>query len=268
MAITLLAMASPTWADDHAKAQLLANVSGITPGAPFYVGVKFTIDPGWHIYWKNPGDSGLATDVKLTLPDGFTAGELLFPIPSRIEFPGPVINYGYENEVVLLMKITPPAKVTTTGPLTFAGKVSWLVCDKDNCIPGSADLSISLPVADPPAPDNQLLFDRWISRLPTTATLAGADSVSKSLSLANKSGTACIDLGWKNVPSDIQFIPGPLDIGIISDITAITEKKNTKITFNLRNVENNEPITGLVIFTTEHGDRAGFEVVLQSGSRQ
>jgi DsbC/DsbD-like thiol-disulfide interchange protein len=259
IAILLLAMASPAWADDHAQALLLANVSGIAPGVPFYVGMKFTIDPGWHIYWKNPGDSGLATDVKLNLPEGFSASGLLFPVPNRIEFPGPVVNYGYENEVMLLIRVTPPKQLPGNQSITLAGKASWLVCDKDNCIPGSADLSISLPVMDSPSPDKKPLFDRWLAKLPISATDAGA-----AVSVSHSSSSAIIDIQWKAVPSDIQFIPYPLKSGIISDISIETRKKNTKITFNYRNVAEGEPITGLVTFVPDHDDRAGFETAVKS----
>src|SRR5271168_3908009 len=100
-AIVLLCSAAQAWAG-HVQAELLANVSEIQPGKPFWLGVHFVIDPSWHIYWKNPGDAGLPTRVKLTLPDGFTAGPLQFPTPSRFEQPGGIVIYGYENSVTLL----------------------------------------------------------------------------------------------------------------------------------------------------------------------
>src|ERR1700722_18633836 len=81
----------------HVKAELLADVSAIQPGKPFWLGVRLMIDPSWHVYWKNPGDSGLPTRVKLTVPDGFTAGAIQFPTPNRFQQPGNIIAFGYED---------------------------------------------------------------------------------------------------------------------------------------------------------------------------
>ena len=71
----------------HVQASLVADTTGVSVGKPFTVGVLLKIDPGWHIYWKNPGDAGLPTKVKWTLPDGFTAGELRYPTPHEFTLP-------------------------------------------------------------------------------------------------------------------------------------------------------------------------------------
>src|SRR5438067_6037154 len=76
-------------------ATLLADVDSVKAGKPFTLGVLLKIKPGWHVYWKNPGDSGLPTRVTWKLPEGFTADELRFPIPTRFDQPGDIIGYGY-----------------------------------------------------------------------------------------------------------------------------------------------------------------------------
>src|SRR6476660_4787986 len=78
-------------------ATLLCDRASIEAGKPFDVGVLLKIKPGWHVYWKNPGDSGIATSVDFKLPEGFSAGEAQFPVPQRIEAPGGIVNYGYTN---------------------------------------------------------------------------------------------------------------------------------------------------------------------------
>src|SRR5436305_7494309 len=90
-------------------AKLLCDRAAIEAGKTFDVGVLLTIKPGWHVYWKNPGDSGIATSVDFKLPEGFSVGELQFPVPERIEAPGGLVNYGYTNEVMLLATVTPPS---------------------------------------------------------------------------------------------------------------------------------------------------------------
>src|SRR3954471_11897088 len=98
--------ARPLWAAEAKEglvaATLLCDRASIQAGKPFDVGVLLKIKPGWHGYWKNPGDSGIATSIDFKLPDGFTVGELQFPVPERIEAPGGIVNYGYTNEVMLL----------------------------------------------------------------------------------------------------------------------------------------------------------------------
>src|SRR4051812_25492822 len=80
-------------AEGLVAATLLCDRASIERGKPFDVGVLFKIKPGWHVYWKNPGDSGIATSVDFKLPDGFTVGELQFPVPERIDAPGGIVNY-------------------------------------------------------------------------------------------------------------------------------------------------------------------------------
>src|SRR5271170_1748892 len=99
--VVLCATTAQTFAG-HVKTELFADVSAIQPGKPFWLGVRLSIDPGWHIYWKNAGDAGLPTRVKFTLPDGFSAGPLQFPTPHRFDQPGNIVAFGYEDSVLLL----------------------------------------------------------------------------------------------------------------------------------------------------------------------
>jgi thiol:disulfide interchange protein DsbD len=258
ISMLMLWLTPGVWAQDHAKVVAFADVAEIQSGTPFYVGVKFTISPGWHIYWRNPGDSGLATDVKLSLPEGFKAGELQFPVPSRFESPGPIINYGYENEVMLLIRVTPPAGLSVGQKLTISGKASWLVCDKDNCIPGDGDLSINLTTAAKSSAANTELFDGWISKLPRPDDNEFVSSRSASASSSNGSGTASLELKWKREPREVQFIPDA-QTSTFFEITTSTEKNETKILFRTRGHPGLTPVTGLVTFLDEHDQRSGFE---------
>ena len=124
----------------------------IRAGEPFWVGLHLRMAPGWHTYWKNPGDSGLPTRLRWTLPADFQAGPIQWPYP-RAFSQGPVTSYGYEDEVLLPVKITPPASLAA-GEVTLAARADWLEC-QEACIPGRAELSLVLPVraaAAPPSP--------------------------------------------------------------------------------------------------------------------
>ena len=93
---------------DNVRAELVSEVSEVKPGEPFWVGLRQTIRPKWHTYWKNPGDSGLPTEINWTLPAGAKADPIVWPAPTCFDIGG-VINYGFQDDVLLLVQITPPA---------------------------------------------------------------------------------------------------------------------------------------------------------------
>ncbi len=151
----------------HSDAVLVAEATSIRPGQPFTVGLHLTLDPEWHSYWKNPGDSGEATSIHWSLPDGFRAGGIQWPAPRRIAFP-PLVSYGYFDEVLLLVEITPPAGLAPGDTVRLAGRADWLVCIED-CFPAEAELALTLPVSEAaPArdPANVALFEEFRGRLP------------------------------------------------------------------------------------------------------
>lgn len=129
----------------NVSVRLVPEVVSIQPGRPFTVAIHMTMAPSWHTYWKNPGDSGLPTRVVWTLPDGFRAGDLQWPVPARAVDAGLAL-YGYEREAVFLTEIAPGPDLPK-GRFTVAAKVSWLEC-KDTCIPAKVNLELTLPSAE------------------------------------------------------------------------------------------------------------------------
>ena len=93
------------------RAELLADTNAVVPGKPFTVGLLLRMAPGWHTYWKFSGDAGLPTELKWKLPPGWKVGDIQWPIPLKTIDPGDIETYGYENEVLLMQEITPPAKI-------------------------------------------------------------------------------------------------------------------------------------------------------------
>ncbi|MDH4408677.1 MAG: thioredoxin family protein [Verrucomicrobiales bacterium] len=162
---------STTVRDKNVEARLVASVSAIQPGVPFTLGLQFTIDRTWHTYWANPGATGIPTSLNLTLPEGFTAGSLQFPVPKRFitdyGFGVREAGYGYETSVIHPMTITPPATLTPGQKITLSGKSGWLMCDPNTCVPGKADLSITLEVAPSAVPSHEATaIASAVSRLP------------------------------------------------------------------------------------------------------
>jgi thiol:disulfide interchange protein len=162
--LTIVAHAQVFEGKTLVKASLLADSTAIVPGKPFEVGVLLEMEPGWHTYWEYPGDAGLPTSISWTLPEGFVAGPIQWPLPHRVLEPGDIEVYAYKDKVLLLTAIVAPPKIPETT-VTLQAKVDWLVC-AEICIPGSANLELSLPVADQSARANAEIFDEFRSILP------------------------------------------------------------------------------------------------------
>ncbi|WP_188554499.1 protein-disulfide reductase DsbD family protein [Edaphobacter dinghuensis] len=140
----------------HLTVQLVSASPAITPGGTLQAGLAFTLDPHWHVYWVNAGDAGEPPKITWTLPTGITAGDLQFPIPSRLPNE-PLMDFGYENSVTFPILFT-AEKSLKTGKIHLDAKVSWLVCARV-CIPGRAHLGLDLnvtPGATPTQPTGAL----------------------------------------------------------------------------------------------------------------
>ncbi|NEP24123.1 protein-disulfide reductase DsbD domain-containing protein [Moorena sp. SIO3I6] len=142
---------------ENVEVQLISEVINIQPGTPFWVGLHFNINPGWHTYWRNPGDSGLGATLNWNLPPGFEVGDIVWPYPQRLPLE-PLMNFGYEEEVTLLSQITPPANLATPDSLQLRVKADWLVCEV-NCIPEEGTFNLTLPITSRPPLVNQ----QWVN---------------------------------------------------------------------------------------------------------
>jgi len=134
----------------HVHVQLATPEDVIYPGGANAVGLYFKLEPGWHVYWKNAGDSGEPPHIRWTLPEGVTAGPMQFPAPRRLPL-GPLMDFGYEDEVLFPLKLQ-VAPTVTAGKALLHAHVDWLVC-REVCIPGKADLETMLGMmpTEPPA---------------------------------------------------------------------------------------------------------------------
>jgi thiol:disulfide interchange protein/DsbC/DsbD-like thiol-disulfide interchange protein len=160
---------------DQVRAELVAQApDGVGPGKTVWVGLQLTHKPEWHTYWKNSGDSGLATQLQWTLPEGVSAGEIQWPLPKKIRI-GTLANYGYEDTVLLPVPLTISPQFK--GPLlsdtvTVKLAAAWLVC-KTECIPEEGQFTLQVPI--------------------------------KSSTAVNG---AAFDAAWRNAPVDLPTAPG------------------------------------------------------------
>lgn len=148
------------------EARLLADTTAIVPGQPFRVGLGLRMAPGWHTYWQYAGDAGIATSLRWTLPPGFGVGPIEWPLPRRIVEPGDIQVYAYKGEVLLTQTVVPPADLAPGATVDLKAVAAWLVCE-EICVPGQAELTLSLPVAAEAEPANAGLFRAAAARLPS-----------------------------------------------------------------------------------------------------
>lgn len=151
----------------HARVELLARQASVKPGSDLQLGVHFTLEKGWHIYWINPGDSGQPPSFKWNLPPGFSADEIRWPRPERLQPSKELVDYGYDGEVLLPFTVHAPSAISNRAPVEFSAEAKWLIC-REVCIPEHAELKLSLPVASAAGVDQQhaQLFERMEKLLP------------------------------------------------------------------------------------------------------
>ena len=233
--IPVLAMsalvAAETPKKDLVKTESLASVSAIKPGEPFKVGVRFKVEPEWHIYWINPGESGEPTTVQWTFPEGYKVSAVEYPVPVNFPQPGDMKGFGYLDEVMLMATVTPPADAKPGTEVPFTAKVKWLVCH-DVCIPGKANLQGKLTVADAAKPANEQVFKNWTERLPVS-DLSKVSNVVADAKAAQPKGDGPIELvvNWKQPPAKVEWFVGtPSDV-MMKDEKAATEGGQSKYTF-------------------------------------
>ena len=149
VASTMLACAGTTLAQPvrtpNVEAELISEREALVPGQANTVALRLKIRDRWHTYWQNPGDSGLPTTLEWKLPEGFRAGAIQWPAPKALAA-GPLVNYGYDGEVLHLVDIDVPATFAASSPVALSARADWLVCE-DVCIPEGADLTLVMPVA-------------------------------------------------------------------------------------------------------------------------
>ena len=143
------ARAQPVVATDHASTRLVAETDGIAPGGAVALAFAQELEQGWHVYWKNQGDSGLPLEFIWTLPDGASAGPIDYPTPERIPI-GPLVNFGHEGAPIFLTSVTAPSDAAIGSALEIGLEATWLIC-ADICVPETGRFSLSLPVVASPA---------------------------------------------------------------------------------------------------------------------
>ncbi len=259
---------TPKPAETHpVTAELLADTTGVQPGKTFTVGVQMKMKPEWHVYWKNPGDSGFPVQIAMKGPDGFTFGETHWPVPIEFDQPGEIVGYGYTDTVVFPISVTAPKTLAPGATVKLTADVRWLCC-KDVCIPGKASLDVTLPVADAPSAANAALFATWRERLPLDAPgqVATATATGK-IDKTTRKGTFSVAVDWKTPPARVEWFPEADPALAISNVKVDGEGGRSKITFDAEIYEGQtlgvNELPTLVVFTDTGGARRGLPVIVR-----
>jgi len=176
------------------SASLVATETSIQPGHPIKVALRLVHEPHWHTYWVDAG-TGYPTKLTWQLPEGWTAGEIEWPVPILIRDPaGNVTGNGYDGEILLPITLTPPKTLNVGETVTLHAKAEWLMCN-DTCVPGNGNVSLSLPVAND-APQSNAQWTAAISQLPLpqqpTAWRISATQSAKTISLDLQGNTTTL----------------------------------------------------------------------------
>jgi len=232
----------------HTRVALLLSATAAKPGDTVLAAVRLQMDPGWHTYWRNGGESGGPTKIEWELPDGVSAGKTQWPAPEKYVAEG-IVTYVYHDEVVLLV----PLKLSNdlkSGALEFKAKVSWLECDKV-CVPGDQRVSAKLTIADTTQPSADAAFIEAITaKLPGSSSKLNARA-SWENSIDDKTRTAILEWDTPEKPEGTDFYSDANDTFEVSPNTESIpgEAGRAKVRLTIKKFEGDWPkeIRGLLI---------------------
>ena len=267
--MVLVLLAAAAWPGEPARADakvvqatLLADVDAAVPGRELTLGVRLKMQPHWHTYWINPGEYGTETRIKLTGPPGFEFGDIRWPLPTKIDAPGG-LSYGYEDEVLL----TVPAKVSKDvkpgDNVALGAEVSWLAC-KEECIPGKAKLTLSLPVRAEAKQANRELFETWRQRLPVakeTPPVSEALAAVEQPAGSDGSPQPALAVRWKQAPRKVEWFPVSTRAVAIEDVKVEHDGQQTRIEFKPTVFKPDQVpagrVDGVLVYEDAQGNRRG-----------
>jgi len=247
---------------DPVELKLISSHSKVAPGEIFKIGVFFKIDPGWHVYWKYPGEAGLPTVPNFILPAGYTIGEIHWPLPDRFVQGPNLSGFGYSDELLLTADATVPLNVSP-GEFQLSAKVRWLSCS-DVCVPGRKEISLPINVGERLTGPDKELFESWSSRLPALES-ESTNLFEKSLPVISEQPdgiTVEVEIRWHASVEDIDWYPAPQPPAEVRNPKILTLQNISKVTFDIFHPRGEKELTAidsLLVFKSA-GKRVGVSV--------
>lgn len=252
------ALGETTVVGPHLKVELLSEFETIPSTKPFSLGIRFIPEKNWHVYWRNPGDSGSAPKFLFRVDGEETKPDTIFwPLPERIKI-GPLANYGYENEAIIVFTFAPLQTRGQAGSVELAAELEWLVCQEE-CIPGFGTLTQKVTVGEATFnSDARTLIEH--ARHDTPALIEG---VVRHIRFEDpfyklEVNPAFISEGIRGVeffPFDPQAISHPAD-------QVFSASPLPTLRLEGRNAPSSPTFSGVLTITDNDGVRHGYEVDL------
>lgn len=240
------------------RARLVADAVRPASGGSLQIGVLLAIEDGWHVYWKNPGDAGLATEVRFILPQGVEAGPLRWSAPIRFTQPGGLAGYGYETSVLLASELRPEGTPPSEGSRVVA-EVSWLAC-KEVCLLGSARLDEPWPL-----PVAEREFGRWREALPI-GDPPFSMQVTGGLAAGARHADISLWLNWPEPPGEVELFPEAGERLKVSAPRVQTRGALTRVDLEATAVGGTgapvDHLTAVVAARAGQGSRRAWEIVI------
>ncbi|MCX8106209.1 MAG: protein-disulfide reductase DsbD family protein [Ignavibacterium album] len=246
----------------EAKADIILDSFDIEKDSVIQAGILVTLENGWHIYWRNSGDSGMPTTFEFNVPDGIKVIEIQWPVPKIFEFEG-YASYGYEDKVLFPFKLI-LSKENYDKPFLINVKLKSLIC-KDVCKPYNDELKkeIDLNQSIVSSSDINEIFKQTFENLPEENkifSISAKDFSDKILLTLNSDRINFSKL------SNVHFIPYENGISKNSLNQKFTRNKNSielSVEYDQFRTKTPESIEGLLILNilTEEGMRQiGYEI--------
>lgn len=243
----------------HAQVEVLLP-RAVVPGDRMDVGVKFTIEKDWHLYWNGQNDSGTPIAIELKLPAGFKAKETLWPAPERLVEPGGILNHVYEREVILIVPVE-VAKDAKVGQVEISVESKWLAC-KEACVPESGGAKATMKVDAVPADQSALYVHDAVAKARAALPIDLAkDDPRVKIVIEGRRATIQAP-GAK----EIAFMPGPA----CSPAENLAERgvaQGPRLEIEVSEGPNNIRISGIVRVTNSEGSRAYYHIDTHAGAR-
>ncbi len=249
--VNCAAFAESSATSANTKVELLASAPVLSPGKKITLAIKMTMDPGWHVYWKNPGDSGIPVRVNWILPSAMSAGPIQWPTPKLLPL-DPLMSYGYEGEVTFLAEAQVPTNLTVGQDQRLGAKVIFLACQIE-CVPGEVDVFLNLPVVPATLTQRPDVFASERRRIPVLNELFDinlkVDSRELKLNLRPLNSVA-----EKLVPS--YFYPERSDLINHAEVQRFQKQGKGYVVAIARSTLNTKPVaelTGVLTFLEKPG---------------
>lgn len=232
------------------RAEFQTSAQAVKPRGTFLLAVRFEIAKGYRISWSNPGDVGKSTRVTFQVPEGFSVGPLQFPAPSRFEWPGKLVSYGYEGDTAVFAEVTAPERLTQSEAYRFEVRADWLAC-MDECATEELNAWFELtfaPSAPEPALPPELAAHH--AAIPTAFTdLPESKSDWKGSSHRPALALSASDVKW------LDFFPGDTEQPKLIQV----KPAGAVLNLSFAGTSASKPLRGLAVGEVE-GKRAHFDV--------